>query len=935
MIISTAFVTAANLIDGRLVALVHLNFIARFQCNRNNNHFSSTNTTNPSAVIIPLESNHNNNNNNNNHTAMKVIGPLLALDQVSACDGEQLHLRCPKELTIDIVTVSKTTLARDGTKRTKRATTTPESDQSNRVTSAASGTQQSWSSLSGNSQTLPADNREQMCRPRAGVTLTSTATGNTISAPNHTDSKLLQPPSSCPDVGDHHHHHGNSHDEEMASLQKLVFVECQQHNSCSLDLSWRNSSQAQNLSISGELSMLIHGATPPDACSPRKMLEVVYKCNPTKVKKSIACRGQTAAIECPDDKVILIGNANYGSEPFRPDNKRAYEKCSLNSSQEQMVMKQPLSSSCTSKQSATHVMVGECSLKRKCRLEANSSVFGETSCPPQWPLEYLTYIYICMSVDNLNKNATAYVQQLSQTNTGNVNLAAPHEAPPFVASSNVSSSSLLSSPTPSNFISPPSGPSGLLGPLNQNDSRQQSTSSNNKEEDVGLLSTNPLDHTQQQVVESPHQQDHNGAHHGPMTRVLSVVRADPELASLNPLNWDGMQRARYVWLRYKPQVVLVGVFALTTILLAFTIRVCKQHSARTKAKRDGSSKSSSSGSSSCRKSNSTSTSCSSTSSSSSSSASTLAAAAHLHKSLGTTNGPGSGPAPSSGHLKKHNSCSESCFSLEDYNCFATTGGGQLASADSPALISNTTPIDEHLQQMGQPPLSATSFQTSARPKFWSFYGNEQNLGSLRLASGHQHQHQINGASTGPNLIQRHNTMRATRTTFVNSRHQQQPVAPPLDGGVQVSYQAAGGGGGGGASDQYLLTMANVIQTAPGQQGWCLSGAADQTYQAQSASSPNDRQLLTLNAGELTAAAAATTTAPQVPCAFHAAGQQQQMFMQTNGLQLELPQPQHQHQLATTTTTTDNVINNLSQLHHHHHHQHHHHHNQQQQQQQQM
>ena len=271
------------------------------------------------------------------------------------------------------------------------------------------------------------------------------------------------------------------------------------------------------------------------------------------------------------------------------------------------------------------------------------------------------------------------------------------------------------------------------------------------------------------------------------------------------------------------------------------------------------------------------------------------------------------------HQKLHptNSCSESCFSLDDCNCLQQhqhqacpkhlTFQHQQLDHSSPALQSNQTatpPIEasslagncQHQEQRPQTNWTSTLGGGGARPKLWSFYVNEQhNSNRLRLngytaqanQQQQQQQHQAMGGMTNGAA-----TLRAGQRTF--SGQQRQPSAALAARNfecLQRGGQEAGADMKGLEPHQndYLLVMASIgqqYQQAPlagdGPQAnpsgleWVNPTAGPQTGQQE-----QQMRLLTLNPAGLLdgdrqqSLATGGPDQPQQTCAFHMQQQQQQ------------------------------------------------------------
>ena len=670
--------------------------------------------------------------------------------------------------------------------------------------------------------------------------------------------------------------------EGQQRLFGLIRNECHLHNSCKLNLGTAGDSQAARNSTGSELPPPLQQANKlasflAESCpTSRKLVEVAYRCRPTRVLRRNVCKNSQLNLECPSDKRLAIASAAYG---FWPEDKRTHEKCAelaasgADQPAKLAAARQTFNKSCAlaSTTSALNVLSSECLFKQHCQLQVNQTLFGETNCSrEQQPLEYLRLMYICMDDSALNYNATGFQQQLQKRQQMQSQLDAHFQGQP-----NVGSSSLVAS------SAPPATPATIQNdtPFGQKrEAANQLVPPNTK---VAAATTSGAEDAADEA------EDAAAADGG--ERVLPIyphskggAGADLAAASFAAQYEKLDKKVKLLLQRYQTQATLIALASLTVLMLALTVRVCKRNSAR------NSTASSSKGSS---------------SSSSSAGAKSLSSYLTSSSSAGaqqSATGAAAQNRPQFGGAQRHqppklNSCSESCFSLEDYNGYFNESSA--AAAAPPRETFNESPATAHQQQQQQqqgsltplgsqqheqPPASAGYFSGgTARPKFWSFYGHEQNAvgGSLRLSAA-------NSAGFGqqpPNYLQAAGGGGATtQRSFAGQQAHLQPPQKQL-------YQQ---------HNHHHLPAARNFLLAPAAPPQLPTAQHEQQAQLCPAHSAAEQQqleqhqfaLLALNPAELQLAAAAAGGAQQQQqqqtCAFHQ--QQRQLLLAPAGAAFDLP-----------------------------------------------
>lgn len=440
--------------------------------------------------------------------------------------------------------------------------------------------------------------------------------------------------------------------------------------------------------------------------------------------------------------------------------------------------------------SVTRAVFSACLMQQRCKLDVIPSVLGDTKCPPD-TAEYIKVMFTCVSESLIHENSTRLATTTRTSNSnyrpstqqetesqplGGLKQAG-EENQTFV-SSNVSSSSLLRQHQTA-FLTSTSG----LDQQQNRASMQLTTLAPPSAQETIQFQYPP------QVSPSTHLSVGAGSGGSTMgsgasgsshsnDRLLNLMLENPDLANLHPSQWSFGQRARFLALRYQPLLVLTTVATAVILTMAFILRVCLANNAAA----NGSTRKQSTGAKGRKKSKKSngndadyshqlfaapSTSSSSSAGSSASSfgppSSGSAAAASCtnlqkppHLTFGDSNEllPGGGGGGGNGlplgsvpnmfgqhsqhhsyghqrqlHLHQpHQSGSESCFSLDDYNLNASTPN----AADSPALRSSHTPHDTGAAPAAAPP---TCFAGgAARPKLWTIYGTSAGASTMRAPS---------------------------------------------------------------------------------------------------------------------------------------------------------------------------------------------------------
>lgn len=257
--------------------------------------------------------------------------------------------------------------------------------------------------------------------------------------------------------------------------------------------------------------------------------------------------------------------------------------------------------------------------------------------------------------------------------------------------------------------------------------------------------------------------------------VQNSRRPSPQPVLLS--TWSGAQSVRYLLASHQFSLALVGCAALSLVLLGALVRVCRsggrasRQSNRKRPAHSGSSASSDS----------------SSGSSSAGFVKSSAAAARAADKLGGALLAGK----AHGQL---NSCSESCFSLDDYQLSLGGLAGRLASggsgAGSPSLDSQS---QQHQVQQYQ----------QVKPRLWTIQGQHEQARNSQL--------------------QQHQTLRATRT-FVGQPQVPAPASSPSSQHLCSLHAAANQL----AANEYLLAaMANQqrLTWVPNQEQLAPAGLA--------------------------------------------------------------------------------------------------------------
>lgn len=310
----------------------------------------------------------------------------------------------------------------------------------------------------------------------AAQTVTSSSIDNTNNQNNNTSNQERS--SSCDPKS-------NQSASDATRITKLVLDLCWKTNSCSIDLRKQatpllpnsnninndnnyttSNNNSNNISVptttttltkqqqmSLELGNLINEPCP----SKRKLLEIVYRCRPTKIRKVSVCRGNDVSLSCPEKKRILVTWSEYGfdnkdltkmrvcgspnSSSSISNNQNLQQTSLLKIHNNNIGSNSRTSSSSTSINSnkapwpncfsntSSIALINECHLKRQCTLNADSNLLGEPDCALNQQLELspyyqFKYSYFCAPesiivnsflnetlVNEIKANATAKQRQ--------------------------------------------------------------------------------------------------------------------------------------------------------------------------------------------------------------------------------------------------------------------------------------------------------------------------------------------------------------------------------------------------------------------------------------------------------------------------------------------------------------------------------------------
>lgn len=225
-------------------------------------------------------------------------------------------------------------------------------------------------------------------------------------------------------------------------------------------------------------------------------------------------------------------------------------------------------------------------------------------------------------------------------------------------------------------------------------------------------------------------------------RLHELITSNPRLSSEPASAWSGAQRVRFLLAAYRLEASLVGCAALGLVLAGALVGACRSNRNRKGARHlhSGSCASSSSGSSS--------------------------------SSAGFVRAEGAGKAGAlQAGAKQLNSCSESCFSLDDYQLPGLAGTLGSTPGASPGLD-------------GLDACSALGPRGSAKPRLWSVYGHEQVRGqqqTLRAPRTFVGPPQLAGPASSRPLCAAHAGNELLLAAVANQQHLAgwAPLAEPL------------------------------------------------------------------------------------------------------------------------------------------------------------
>lgn len=744
--------------------------------------------------------------------------------QVSACDGEQLIIRCDDDLGIDVITAEYTIIPNVNsglqdeisTKQQQQPATT--SEQEKQLDTRVSQPHQPIESLAaptrtGNDANSSANN--SLCPPLPAAN----ATNYSNNATSLVVCNELQAQKAT----------------EGANVSEIVKQACQTRNSCSIDMRTQQAQRQQQMETNNNNNntrkslvnfSIIQKLTNEVCTGNRKLLEVVYKCRPNRLIKRYNCRGEQMQIDCQPNKRIVLGNTRYGSFPSET---KIHERCLREANTVNITTttttNQPTTNTTLSLASTNRTaqprdcllhddrfqkqIIQMCLYKQHCRFDVQPQLIGQAHCPMGQP-EYLIVIFVCLHQDLivyptafLNSSAASSItpnQTISTIQKQNEpnQFTRQQQQQPFT-SANVSSSSLLYSSS----LDQNAGPTSISVAASVQSASSSSSSSATPQYTQlqqpgsgggGIVSADIIT----DLINDPINYQQNSS-------IFTAVASDPNLLGKHPKFWSPSQKVGFLMARYQPQLLAFACFSLSMLFLALMVRGCQRLSKSSRCSRR-STGGSSTGSGSGKNSHS---SCLSTS--------TISAGAQCHKhhhhnhhhhhNSGNNNCNSSTPATfaaAAGHnltsavatnllLKhhqqqqqqqpahlKHNSCSESCFSLEDYHI----GGNNSASSNnhSPALDSidgcaNNMNPGNPIRQFGSSSSNSAIQQQhhQARPKLWSIYGVHNNNNNNNNIVSEQHQTMsFRNSSSGSSMSRPTN-----QRTFLG------PPPPPLAPQLQL------------------------------------------------------------------------------------------------------------------------------------------------------
>lgn len=852
--------------------------------------------------------------------------------QASACDNEVLSIKCNEDYIIDVITVEHTILAAPAPadKHVKDTRVSNNQPDSTTITKLL---------LSDSNVVAEQEHQEQVVcqQPAAPVLqLSSSSSGNgTATTGNNNGGQS--------GVCDQNQAKTLTSSRDIAVL---VRNECRSRNTCTLDLRWPRATNGNTGSGSGsgsnsnttkvENEPAANGTTQraggsstitPSHLSPttsqalglrangfllsklvnepcpgnRKLVEIVYKCRPLKMSKRTVCQNSPLHLECPNDRRLVVVSGDYGA--WANDTKN-HERClndpnrhyttnanlqsspslslssttATNSSDSTNVQSNQLQVQLTknclvSPSNTIGILATNCLFKRTCDLSVTPATFGDAQCPTG-QVEYLKMVYICI-------NETLLI-----------------ESAPNSSSSSSSSSSLLVRPVPNRgqhhrneaqlFPTKSSNVSSLLPQVTTNLASQTSslTEVSNDQQQLPVSAGSPQS-SSTTSLHSVSSQNENGQTSGWMDDSPSPHKITPFVVSADSTkistllhsgssggtqsNFNLATRLKYLLMKNQSIFVASTMAIVSIMLFAITLRICRLRSAA---------------------SNSSSVSKDSTCSTKSSTGGFKSYGSSSSSSHGgvAQNSNGSSNA-------KHNSCSESCFSLDEYNFNNGSNGNH--SLDSPALESSNTPLDN----VDTSATNTFGAQT-VRPKLWTIYttnnNNEQQAVTNPLRMSTQHHHHTMRPTRSfvgqqPSQIHQLRALQCIHQSQQNNQHlqqlqqQQQIQAPPgrdsMSSAQDLLLQAA--------PNQQPAQSVNHQQQAV---NWCNTALNQQVESPQQIDSQTQVSVAATTIPHLhhIDSANAAPTAPPQHCAFHQSQQQQQqqqhLIFAPQNIQLEFSQP---------------------------------------------
>lgn len=776
------------------------------------------------------------------------VGKLFKTMQESVCDGQILKLKCIEDYTIDVTTVELSTIATEevrGGEKELEATKSKDtkvsvkllSEQFSQITESPPTTLSSSTNNNNVGQTQT-KKQQPICPPL----------DNDNYGPTQLENKTLYSSSTSGNGKENNIWNNNNTTEslflknfDLSKEEALSFVksECHGHTSCNLDFRLPPPPPAvkimkvafkSNNTDSEETKKWLNN---DEKRNNRKLLEIAYKCRPSKLKARTVCRNSKFQLECPQEKVILIASAEYGNWP---NDTRTNEICSKNSlnyatlSNRQQIYN-PENNSSSSSITMTHLstnnvttnkqlicianqattisaVISACLMKRSCQFDVQPDLLGDPKCQQQQP-EYLKVVYVCANESSLIKlqqsksnNTTATIR----SSTSEQQQQKDFKQATVLSSNNTTTSSLLSPSFPSsnyfNFKTLPPA----TEPPNQTPALNEAAST--EEQDSGFIVHEPQVYVTRlktintagssgpaQIVDS--QQQYSLASFFSYPSFINSINSNFNTALLTTANSNGPMGNGWKQLAF-----VIGIVFLISIL--FTIAAYQ----RRRFTRGSSSSSSSTSSSSSSK-----NSCSKDSSkaflgSLPLGSSTFGDSTTLHQQHQSNNNKNANKhnlvinsfmtsgAANVGQKREqqHNSCSESCFSLDEYNlnnnncnCSTATNSPALNTATTTAtttsmnnqlhdyqqqqqqLLQHQQPYQHYYQQHNSyQNNSSSSFGTTStivnKPKLWT----TMNVHHNGYDEQQQQQQRFSTQTSNNQTIyfknnQHHNTMRPTRT----------------------------------------------------------------------------------------------------------------------------------------------------------------------------